>query len=226
MDKAEKKKITTALTIPGILLAIMWLVRIFETLFHVNLGFLGVHPLHTDGIPGILLYPFIHGSFKHLLANSVPFLILGTALFYFYGKIAFKVFVSIWLLSGIWVWFGGRDSYHIGASGVVYGLSSFLFVSGIIRKNTHLAALSLIVAFLYGGLIWGIFPELFPHENISWEGHLGGLVAGIIFAFYYKNEGPQRRMYSWDYEEEDDDDDDDDSNAYWKRPNTSTTYKV
>jgi len=94
MDKAEKKKITTALTIPGILLAIMWVIRITESLFHINLGFLGVHPLHADGIPGILLYPFIHGSFKHLMANSIPFLILGAALFYFYGKIAFKVFVS------------------------------------------------------------------------------------------------------------------------------------
>jgi len=226
MDKAEKRKITTALTIPVILLTVMWIIRIVESLFNIDLAFLGVHPLHADGIPGIFLYPFIHGSFKHIMANSLPFLILGTALFYFYREVAFKVLVSIWILSGIWVWFGGRDSFHIGASGVVYGLSSFLFVSGIIRKNTNLAALSLIVAFLYGGLIWGIFPELFPKENISWEGHLGGLVSGIIFSFYYRKEGPQPKLYSWDYEDESDDDTSDDEDAYWKRPNTSTTYKV
>ena len=225
MDKAEKKKILTALTIPGLLLAVMWIIRITESLFQINLGFLGVHPLHADGIPGIFLYPFIHGSFSHIMANSLPFLILGTALFYFYNKIAFKVLLSIWILSGIWVWFGGRDSYHIGASGVVYGLSSFLFVSGIIRKNTNLAALSLIVAFLYGGLIWGVFPEFFPKENISWEGHLGGLISGIIFSFYYRKEGPQPKKYSWDFEK-DDDENDNDEDAYWKRPNTSTTYKV
>ena len=226
MDKAEKKKILTALTIPGFLLAIMWIIRITESLFHINLGFLGVHPLHADGIPGVFLYPFIHGSFSHIMANSLPFLILGTALFYFYNKIALKVLISIWILSGIWVWFGGRDSYHIGASGVVYGLSSFLFVSGIIRKNTSLAALSLVVAFLYGGLIWGVFPEFFPKEHISWEGHLGGLVSGVIFSSYFKKEGPQPKKYSWDFEEEDEDDDEDNEDAYWKRPNTSTTYKV
>ncbi len=224
MDQKEKKKIWDAVFVPSLLLLIMWAIKIFEWLFHYHLGFLGVHPLQADGLAGIFLYPFIHGSFKHLMANTVPFFILGTALFYFYREIAVKVLVSIWLLSGVWVWFGARgDSYHIGASGVIYGLSAFLFVSGLIRKNTHLAALSLIVAFLYGGLIWGIFPEFFPKENISWEGHLGGLVSGIIFAFYYKDQGPQEKKYSWDFEEEEEDDDED---AYWKKPNTSTTYKV
>ena len=224
MDKAEKKKIINSIYVPGLLLLVMWAVKLFEWLFNYHLGFLGVHPLHYDGIPGIVLYPFIHGSFKHLMANTVPFFVLATALFYFYKEIAFKVLISIWILSGIWVWFGARgDSYHIGASGVIYGLSSFLFVSGLIRKNNSLAALSLIVAFLYGSLIWGIFPEFFPKENISWEGHLGGLISGIIFAFYYKNEGPEEKKYPWEYEDEEDDDDDD---AYWKRPNTSSTYKV
>ena len=166
--------------------------------------------------------PFVHGGFKHLIANSFPFLILGTALFYFYREISLKVLIGIWLLSGIWVWFGGRDSWHIGVSGVIYGLSSFLFFSGLIRKNVQLSALALVVAFLYGSMIWGIFPDFFPEKNISWEGHLGGLVAGIILAFYYRKSGPQRKRYSWEFE---DDDEDDDENSYWNpsKKNVNTT---
>jgi membrane associated rhomboid family serine protease len=217
----EKKRMVHSLLVPFLMLLIMWLLKGVEWLFQIDLGFLGVHPLHLNGLAGIIFYPFIHGSFSHLAANSVPFFILSSALFYFYRGIALRVLISIWLLSGIWVWFGGRgDSYHIGASGLIYGLSAFLFVSGVIRKNTHLSALSLVVAFLYGGLIWGVFPDFFPKENISWEGHLGGLVSGVIFAFYYRNEGPRDKYYTWEFE----DDDVDDENAYWKRSNTDTTF--
>jgi membrane associated rhomboid family serine protease len=141
---------------------------------------------------------------------------LATALFYFYRDISLKVLLGIWLLSGIWVWFGGRESWHIGASGVIYGLSSFLFFSGLIRKNTQLAALAMVVAFLYGSMVWGIFPDFIPRENISWEGHLGGFVSGIILAFYFRKTGPKPKRYSWEFEEESDEDDDE--NAYWNRP--------
>lgn len=110
---------------------------------------------------------------------------------------------------------------HIGASSLIYGLSSFLFVSGLIRKDTRLAALALIVAFLYGSIVWGVFPDFFPKKNISWEGHLGGLVAGIILAFYYKKAGPQRKRYSWEFEEEDDTSED--TEAYWNIKNRDST---
>jgi len=200
--REEKKKFLRALTIPAILVFLMWLIKLVEFGFNVSFAFLGTHPLHLNGVQGIFLMPFVHGDWNHLLANSGPFLILGTALFYFYKDISFRVLIGIWLLSGIWVWFGGRESWHIGASGVIYGLSSFLFFSGAIRKNTQLAALAMVVAFLYGSTIWGIFPDFFPEENISWEGHLGGFVAGIILAIYYRKEGPQRKKYSWELEEE------------------------
>ncbi|MDO8899186.1 MAG: rhomboid family intramembrane serine protease, partial [Bacteroidales bacterium] len=120
----------------------------------------------------------------------------------FYRPIATKVLSLIILLTGLWVWLGARESYHIGASGVIYGLSSFLLVSGFIRRETRLMALSLVVVFLYGSMIWGIFPELFPEKNISWEGHLSGLMAGIVLAVFYRHEGPQRRPYSWEFEDE------------------------
>jgi len=114
-----------------------------------------------------------------------------------------------------------KSSGISGASGIIYGLSSFLFFSGLIRKNTQLAALALVVAFLYGSMIWGLFPDFFPKENISWEGHLGGFVSGIILAFYYRKSGPQRKRYSWEFEE-DEDDDDDSENAYWKQSKKTT----
>ena len=163
----EKKRFFSSLAIPLILLFIMWGVKLVETGFGISLSFLGNYPLHVNGLQGIVLMPFVHGDMKHLLANSGTFLILATALFYFYREISLRVLIGIWIISGIWVWFGGRESWHIGASGIIYGLSSFLFFSGIIRKNTQLAALAMVVAFLYGSMIWGIFPEFFPKENIS-----------------------------------------------------------
>jgi membrane associated rhomboid family serine protease len=222
--KTEKNRLLGALFIPLTLLFIMWVVKLIEVLFGVSFANLGTHPLHLDGLPGIVLMPFIHGSVNHLLANTGSFLVLSVALFYFYRDISVKVLVWIWLLSGIWVWFGGRDAWHIGASGLIYGLASFLFVSGAIRKNTQLAALAMVVAFLYGGIIWGMFPEFFPKEHISWEGHLGGFVSGIILAVYFRKSGPQRKKYSWELEEEDDEDNDE-GNVYWKqsKDNVNTT---
>lgn len=218
---SEKNKFMGALFIPMALLILMWVIQFVQYGFGLDLAIYGVHPMHVDGLPGIILAPLIHGGFKHIGANSIPFLVLGVALFYFYKDISLKVLIFIWIMSGIWVWFGGRDAYHIGVSGVIYGLAAFLFVSGLIRKNTPLAALSLVVIFLYGSLIWGVFPDFFPKEHISWEAHTGGLFAGIVMAFYYKKSGPKRKKFSWEIEEEIDElmgDDDDDKDAYWKKP--------
>lgn len=211
----EKNRLIAASTIPVMLLLLMWVILFVEYGFGIDLGFLGVHPLHANGLPGIILSPFIHAGFKHLGANSVPFLVLGVALFYFYRDLALKVLVFIWLMTGILVWFGGRDAWHIGASGIIYGMASFLFFSGLIRKNNGLAALALVVVFLYGGLIWGAIPGFFPKEHISWESHLGGLFSGIVMAFYYRKSGPQRKKYSWELEEEAEAETDDDD-SYWR----------
>jgi len=211
----EKKKFIFALIVPASLLVVMWTVKLIEYGFNVGFVNLGTYPLDLKGLQGIVLMPFIHGSWDHIIANTAPFFVLATALFYFYRSISFRVLIGIWILSGIWVWFGGRPSWHIGASGLIYGLSSFLFVSGMIRSDSRLAALALVVIFLYGSLIWGIFPDFFPKEkNVSWEGHLGGAISGVILAIYYRNSGPRRKQYSWELEE--DIDDVDDENAYWK----------
>lgn len=198
----EKKRLQSSILIPGILLVLMWLVKFTEFTFHTRFSFLGITPLEPIGLLGIFLSPFLHGDWNHLMANSVPVFVLGSALYYFYRPIATKVLLLTVLMTGLWVWVGARESTHIGASGVIYGLSSFLMFSGFLRRDNRLMALSFVVVFLYGSLVWGIFPELFPEKNISWESHLSGLVAGIILAAFFRKEGPQRRLYSWDLEPE------------------------
>lgn len=144
---------------------------------------IGIAPQKLESIAGIVLSPFAHGSLSHLAGNSISFMVLATALFYFYRLIAYRVFFINWLVSGILLWIGGRESVHIGASGIVYGLAFFIFFSGVFRNDKRLSALSLIVVFLYGSMIWGLMPQ---GGNISWEGHLFGALSGISLAWYFK----------------------------------------
>jgi membrane associated rhomboid family serine protease len=218
----DKKRFLISVFIPVALVAIMFIVWLVEYFFNLNLNFFGTYPLKLKGLVGVITMPFVHGSWDHLMANSAPMLILGTALFYFYKDISFRVLIGIWILTGVWVWFGGRPSWHIGASGIIYGLSAFLFFSGIIRQDSRLAALALIVTFLYGSLIWGVFPDFYPREkNISWEGHLGGAVSGLIMSIYFRNSGPKPKQYSWEFEEEDDDQSDEGEIPYWQKGNSN-----
>ncbi|MBN1340140.1 MAG: rhomboid family intramembrane serine protease [Bacteroidales bacterium] len=198
-------KILISLQFPVLFILLLWVIKGYEALTGHDLGFLGVYPRRPGGLWGILTSPLIHGDFRHLFANSVPLFVLGGCLFYFYREIAAKSFLIIYLVTGLWVWVGARSSIHIGASGVVYGLASFLFVSGILRKDGRLLAITLLVTFLYGSLVWGIFPDFLQKQNISWESHLWGLVAGFITAVYFRKEGPQKKVYEWELEEEDED---------------------
>ena len=189
---------------PSLFVIAIWLVKFVELIFKINLSEYGLQPLHLRGLAGIVTCPFLHEGFSHLFANSIPLFLLSGLLFYFYKEIAWRILLLIYLMTGLWVWFLARpDSIHIGASGVVYGLAAFLFFSGIIRRETRLMAITLLTAFLYGGMVWGIFPQFFPMKQISWESHLMGLLAGLILAIYYRKSGPQRKKYEW--EDEDDD---------------------
>jgi len=210
MASKEKKEILKSIYFPALLLMLMWLVKSTELIFEVKLSILGVYPLKLKGLIGILFSPLVHSDFGHLMANSVSFFILCSCLFYFYKRIAYPSFFLIYFLSGFWLWFIGRASYHIGASGIIYGLASFLFISGLIRRNPPLMAITLVITFLYGSMIWGVFPDFFQEKNISWEGHLTGLVAGIVLAVYYRKSGPKPKEYEWDNEDEEEDE-----NAYW-----------
>ncbi|MDA3954640.1 MAG: rhomboid family intramembrane serine protease [Bacteroidales bacterium] len=208
--KEEKKRFLYSLIFPVFFVLVIWIIKISEILLDLNLAFLGIFPLRLKGLTGILTAPLIHSDFGHLIANSIPILVLGTGLFYFYNKIAYKVFFLSYFIANIWIWLGARQAYHIGASGLVYSFAAFLFVSGLIRRNVKLMAISLLVVFLYGSMIWGVLP-IQPY--ISWESHLLGAIAGIILAIYYKDKGPARRIYTWEIEE---DEEINDEEKYWE----------
>lgn len=187
---------------PAMILVLLWLVRIFEAIDGTDLFYYGIYPRKTSGLIGVFTSPFIHANFSHLINNSVPFFLLLTAIFYFYQKVAWKVLFYSYIITGILVWLMARPSYHIGASGLVYSFASFLFISGIVRRNINLMAISLLVIFLYGSMVWGIFPYL---PNMSWESHLIGLTIGAILAIAYRHEGPGPTMFISDMEEEEED---------------------
>lgn len=149
-------------------------------------------PRKIKGLFGIFTSPFLHADFNHLIGNSAPLLLLGSTLFFFYKNLPFQVFFWLYIGGGSWLWCFGRDGNHIGASGLVYGLFAFILVGGIISKNKNLMAISLLTIFLYGSLIWGIFPV---DDSVSWEGHLTSLMWGIILAFFYKKYIPASPLY-------------------------------
>ena len=177
----------------------MWLIELGELLFEWDFVQFGVFPRKVSGLLGVLTYPFIHSDWKHLINNSTALVVLGGMLYYFYRPVASKTVLWVYLISGVWLWIGGRANFHIGASGIVYALFGFLFFSGVLRRHLKLMALSMLVIFMYGSLVWGVFPI---DHSISYEGHLFGLIAGIVVAVVYRKQGPQKPKYSWELEEE------------------------
>lgn len=174
--------------IPTSMLVLIWFVFYVEHSFAIDLGKHGILPRTLLGIQGIIFSPFLHGNLSHIANNSLPLFILTTALIYFYREVSLKVLVYGILLSGIITWIIGRESYHIGASGLIYVLVSFIFFKGMMTQYYRLMALSLAVVVLYGGMIWYVFPqpEVVGSNSISWEGHLAGLVTGFAFAVRFK----------------------------------------
>lgn len=157
-----------------------WLVLSIERFFGTDLGFLGILPLEPSGLIGIFTAPLIHGSVDHLISNTLPLLILGGILFYFYPSIAIRVFLQCYFFTNILVWFLGRPFYHIGASGIVYGIAFFLISFGFFRRNIRSLVISIGVIFFYGGIIYTVFPL---DVRISFESHLFGAITGLVTAF-------------------------------------------
>ena len=186
------RKLIIPLTFP----LFLWVIYLVTYLLDIPTYKLGILPRNFSGLVGIFTSPLIHGGFSHLISNTAPLIVMGLGIYYFYPKVAYRVFTIIYLGTGILVWVFAREVYHIGASGIIYGFVSFLFFSGIFRKDNRSIALALIVIFLYGGLIWGVLPVV---EGVSWESHLCGAIVGIISAFIFRKIDPPKR-YDWEDE--------------------------
>ena len=183
---------------------LIWVVYWVEIEYGYDFSDFGVYPRTLKGLRGVLLSPFIHSTLKHLYNNTIPLMLLTAALFYFYAEVKWKVLIYGMLISGVITWLFARSAYHIGASGIIYMLSSFIFFRGIFTRYFRLIAVSMIIVFLYGSLVWYLFPI---DKSISWEGHLSGFVVGLVFAFFFKEKRNRKEFYPWekeDYNEEDD----------------------
>jgi membrane associated rhomboid family serine protease len=195
----EKKRFLYSLVFPGFFLFLLWAIKFFEISMDLSFVEGGVYPRRFSGLKGILFSPLIHGDWKHLVDNSMPVFLLAVALFYFYRDIAYKIWLLLYLISGILLWCLGRQAYHIGASGLIYGLAAFLFISGLIRRVRSLMAISLLVVFWYGSMVWGLLP--FDYE-VSFEAHITGAVTGVVLAVVFRDQGPEPETSLLDEEEE------------------------
>ena len=202
-ENQDRKKFFGSLAIPALLVTLMWVVKVAEMAFSIDLNQWGLVPRTAKGLLGILTMPLLHGGWEHLLTNTPAVLVLGTALYYCYPTLANKITAISWLASGLLTWIIGIPcTVHIGASALIYSLNLFLIVSGFIRGNRQLIVISLIMVFLYGSFIWGMIPSLAIPQHISWEGHLSGALVGVVLALLYRKDGPQKEVYHWEEDEE------------------------
>lgn len=204
MNKNTKRDaLFQAIRISTLFVTLLWVIQSAGVLFHLPLRELGITPLSVAGLHGILTAPLVHSSYEHLFHNTLPLLVLGTALIYGYPKTRVKALLFAWLCSGIGVWLFGRPSVHLGASGVAHGLFFYLFVIAILRRDSRSVGLMMIAFFLYGGMMMSIFPR---DPQISYEAHFFGAVGGVIAALLFGRQDPKpvRKVYSWEMQESDD----------------------
>ena len=183
--------------------ALIWLIYLVQWGLDLEPEPFGIRPRQLDGLPGIVYAPLVHGSFAHLVANSPPLLVLGTAMLFLYPNSALRVLPAVSLGTGIVVWLFGRESVHLGASGLVYGLVSYVFVGGLLRRDRRAIATSLVVSFMYGSLAWGVLPT---RSGVSWETHLAAALIGVALAITLRRlDIPPRKRYVWEGEEDEND---------------------
>nr|WP_297309764.1 rhomboid family intramembrane serine protease [uncultured Flavobacterium sp.] len=186
------------LLIPFLFLLGIWSVYYLNWRYFLELNEFGIYPRDLSGLKGVLFSPFLHGSIGHIANNSVAIIVLLSILYFFYKEDFWKVLLFGWLFSGLGTWLIGRESFHIGASGIVYVLTSFIFFAGMRTKYYRLMALSFFVVLIYGGSIWYLFPDV--EEGISWEGHLAGFLTGITLAFTLeKRQYEPMYKYEWQH---------------------------
>lgn len=196
MKDSQYFKFDIYTVLPAIVFTILiWLIYTIEVKYNFNFTDLGIRPGKWSGLRGVLFSPFIHADLGHLWSNTIPSLVLITGLSYFYRNISMKVLLVGLIFSGCMTWVIGRPSYHIGASGLIYLLASFLFFKGVFTKHYRMLALSFVVTFFYGSMVWYVLPL---KTGISWEGHLSGGAVGLILAVITKNKLPEKNKYQWE----------------------------
>jgi membrane associated rhomboid family serine protease len=199
-EEKDKILVSKSLLIPGGFVVLLWIILIIQQFFSINFPYeLGLYPRSLSGLLGIITSPLIHGGYAHLFSNTLPIFVLAAGIIYFYPESAFKVLTLIYLLTGVLVWLFARSVHHIGASGLIYGFAAFLFFSGIFKRDNRSIGLSLLVTFLYGGMVWGILPG---QPGISWESHFFGGLTGIFCAFIFRKKDKHFK-YDWETEESD-----------------------
>jgi membrane associated rhomboid family serine protease len=204
---ADTRRLRIAFSVALSFVLLLWLIKLGEYFGGLDFTHFGIYPRRAGGLTGVLFAPFIHSSFTHLFANSAPIIVIGTMLLYGYPRAAKVLLPAVYLGGGIAVWLFAREAYHIGASGLAFGMLFFVFTIGAIRWERRTIALSLVIFFLYGGMIWGILPVA---RAVSFESHLSGALIGILLAFLLRRRDPEppRKQYSWEREEAEADDSD------------------
>lgn len=200
MFEKYSKKLKESLLLPIYLVAIMWAIQVVNWLVGLQFGWLGIYPREIFGLRGILFAPVIHGSWGHILSNTPPLFVMSAMLLFFYRRVAFPAFTMIYLLTGLAVWIFGRSVFHIGASGVIFGLATFLIANGAFRRDLKSIALALLVVFYYGSMFAGVLPG---QPGVSWESHLLGGIVGIFASFWFKDSIEKDEVkvkYSWEEE--------------------------
>lgn len=176
--------------------ALLWLILLLDTITSLNLTQYGLRPGSIVGLRGVFTAPLLHGGVEHLFNNSIPLLLGLTACLFLYPNSSLWVLPAIWLGSGLLGWFIGRPSLHFGASGLLYGMLAFVFLSGVLRRDMRSISVSLLIAFFYGTMIWGVFPI---RLNMSWELHLSGAIMGLLMALLLRNwDRVPLRQYDWE----------------------------
>jgi membrane associated rhomboid family serine protease len=197
MDK-HFKFTNSVIGLPLFFVLFLWFIYWLEIRFDLDFVQNGIFPRTFAGLQGVLFSPFIHSDMNHLYNNTIPLLVLLAALQFFYAKQSLAVITYGIFFSGVITWIIGRDNYHIGASGLIYVLVSFIFFKGIQTKYYRLVALSLAVIVMYGGMVWYVFPKV--DETISWEGHLAGFITGFALSLSFKTpEYTKVIKYDWEH---------------------------
>jgi len=194
----DRRLFRTSLKIAVLAAGLLWLLTLVDQMFSLHLVRFGLYPRELSGLIGILFAPLIHSGWAHLLNNTLPLLVGLTSILYTYPQASRRALPIIYIGSSALAWIFARSSYHIGASGFIFGVLAFLFLSGMLRRDMRSIAVSMMIWFLYASMIWGVLPI---REGTSWEMHLAGALVGIFMAFSCRSMDPVVvRKYSWEEE--------------------------